>query len=153
MKCLKRNKQKFWFCNEGKVPTICYDANGNLTGETITTYGEVQEMSANVSPATGVYRTEEFGSIENYDKVILTDDMNCQITEKTVLFVDKEPAFASVSTYIWTTDIQGRRRLLPFSLPVPTYDYVVWRVSKSLNQVAIAIKKVATGQSSAASSG
>ena len=69
-------------------------------------------------PKTAVVRV----SRENYDKVIVTDDMDCPIDENSVLFVDREPE----------TSLDGD--LL--------YDYVVRRVSKSLNYISIAISKV-----------
>ena len=79
-------------------------------------------MRANVSAATGQSQVEQFGNLENYDKVVVTDDMTCPINENTVLFIDKEPAF----------DSQGK----------PLYDYTVKRVAKSLNSISIAVSKV-----------
>jgi hypothetical protein len=62
-----------------------------------------------------------FGNLESYDKVLVTDDMSCPIDENTVLFVDSKPGYN-----------QG----------VPTYDYTVRRVAKSLNSISYAISKV-----------
>ena len=78
-------------------------------------------MLANISPASGAAQVEQFGQFVSYDKVIVTDDMSCPISEDTVLFVDKEPEYG------------GEK---------PLYDYVVKRVAKSLNSISIAISKV-----------
>lgn len=145
MKCLKRNKQTIWFCNPADVIENVTDADGHLTGEKITTYTQPEPLAINVSPATGVYRTEEFGSVDNYDKVLLTDDINCPINEKTVLFVDKEPT-RTESEFWQKCQISGGDVVVHFTVYQPMYDYIVWRVSKSLNSVAIAIKKVPVGE-------
>ena len=62
-----------------------------------------------------------FGNLESYDKVLITDDMNCPIDENTVLFIDKEPQVVKDK---------------------PLYDYTVKRVAKSLNSISIAVSKV-----------
>lgn len=121
MRCLNRNKQKFYYC----LPIGAgdnYDEYGNLTGEHPIIYSIAFEEEANISPATGVSSTEQFGNLENYDKVIVTDNVNSPINENTVLFVDKPVSF----------DDYG----------MPLYDYVVKRISKSLNHISIAIAKV-----------
>ena len=64
---------------------------------------------------------EQFGQFVSYDKVIVTDDMDCPIAEDTVLFVDKNPEYKDEK---------------------PLYDYIVKRVAKSLNSISIAISKV-----------
>lgn len=99
-----------------------YDDYGNETGSPRVLYGEPVEMKANVSQATGISNTEQFGNLENYDKVIVTDDVNCPIDENSVLFIDKEPEYS----------LDGD----------PMYDYTVRRVAKSINSVSIAVRKV-----------
>lgn len=145
MRCLERNKRSFYYVNPTGDQIDVLDRNGNKTGERIQLYDSSPNMaSANVSQQTGVYRTEEFGNLENYDRVIVTDDLNCPIREDTVLFVDKEPSRTAASTYRLLHS--GARPIFvedTYYVPVP--DYVVWRVAKSLNHVAIAIKKVTTG--------
>ena len=68
--------------------------------------------------------TEQFGNLENYDKVIVTSDMSCPIDEDTVLWIDE-------------TDT---------SQP---YDYIVKRVSRSKNGISIAVAKVEVEKSDA----
>lgn len=117
MKTLKRNQRQFWYClqNESEEMT---DEYGNPS----IGYDEPVQMKANVSEATGYAQMQQFGIIDDYNKVIVTDDMNCPITESSVLFIDKEPEH----------DSSGQ----------PLYDYIVKRISKSLNSISIAVKKV-----------
>lgn len=144
MRCLKRNKQRFWYCNPNDA-VVCLDENGNETGERITTYDDPEEISANISPATGVYRTEEFGAVENYDKVILLEGTNWPIREDSVFFIDKEPTKTTANTYRWFfVNIHVGQRLAEVIVDIPVPDYIVWRISKSLNHTAVAVKKAKT---------
>lgn len=72
---------------------------------------------ANISPATGMSNTEQFGNLDNYDKVIVTGDLECPIDENTVLWIDEPDT-------------------------TKPYNYIVKRVSKSKNGVSIAVAKV-----------
>lgn len=118
MRTLKRNKRRFYYCLYGTEVELT-DGDGFYTGETAIGYGAPVECWANISPATGQSNTEMFGNLTDYDRVIVTDDMNLPIDENTVLFIDKTP----------TNGADG-------------YDYIVRRVAKSLNSIAIAIRKV-----------
>lgn len=120
MQVLARNCKTIYYClYTGK--TRLYDSFGNETGEETPVYAEAEAMEANVSPATGRAAVEMFGNLEGYDKVLVTDWMECPIDENSVLFVDKAPEYN-----------EGH----------PVYDYIVRRVAKSLNSVAIAVGKV-----------
>lgn len=121
MKTLERNKTSFWYClYDSKKPVS--DEYGNETGEAIITYKDPVQMKANISAATGAAQVEQFGSFSGYDKVIVTDDIDCPIDENTVLFVDKDAEY----------DSDGN----------PLFDYIVRRVAKSLNSVSYAISRV-----------
>lgn len=113
------------------------DEYGNSTGEMDRIYANAVMMNANISAATGQAQTEMFGNLDSYDKVIVTDDLNCQIDEHTVLFVDKEPEYPVItpSASASTSEVQ-------YDTAHPKYDYIVKRVAKSLNSVSIAIRKV-----------
>ena len=100
------------------------DAKGNKTGEHIPKYADTVPLRASISPATGYAQSELFGTAEQYDKVIITDDLSCPITENTVLFIDRSPEY----------DEHG----------VPRNDYIVRRVARSLNFIAYAVSKVKT---------
>lgn len=121
MKVMWRNKTAFWYCLYDGTERIT-DEDGNESGETRVLYQEPVKMLANVSPATGYAQTEMFGNLEGYDKVIVTDDLDCPIDENTVLFIDKEP------------EHNKDGELMP--------DYIVRRVARSLNSVSIAVRKV-----------
>ena len=126
MRTLKRNQRKCWYCTDTGDREEIYDEWGNSTGEYIPVYNEAQEMYANISPASGYAQTEQFGNLESYDKVIVTDWMGCPIDENSVLFIDKEPEHDA-------------------SHGLPLYDYTVRRVAKSLNSISIAVQKVDVG--------
>lgn len=120
MRILQRNTKPFYYCLYlGKTRII--DEYGNKTNEKAPSYSAPELMRANISPATGQSHAEQFGNLEDYDKVIVTDWMDCPIKEDSVLFVDKEP------------EVKNGR---------PLYDYIVKRVAKSINSVSIAIRKV-----------
>ena len=116
MRTLERNKQTIYYAlYEGKEPLK--DEYGNPTGEYEVLYSEPVLLKINVSAARGEYSTRQFGEMENYDKVLVTDDINIPITETSLLWIDD-------------TDT---------SKP---HDYIVKKVAKSLNSVAIAVSKV-----------
>lgn len=117
MRGMVRNKQSFWYSlYQGSVDVT--DGDGYLTGEKAISYTEPVKADASISRATGITFTEEFGTEADYDKVIVTFDMDFPVDEHSVLYVDVTPG-------------EGVEP-----------DYVVKRVSKSLNSISIAIKKV-----------
>ena len=121
MRLQQRNLSTIYYClYQGKEALT--DEQGYETGESKLTYGKATAMRVNVSHASGFAQTEVFGTLDNYDKVVMTDDMNCPIDENTVLFIDKDPEY----------DADGK----------PVYDYTVRRVAKSLNVINIAVRKV-----------
>jgi len=116
VKCLKRNKRPFWYALYG-VETESQDADGNYTGETEIGYSAPVKVKANISPATGQSNLEMFGNLTDYDRVIVTDDVNIPIDENSVLWIDADPQNG-------------------------VHNYTVRRVARSLNSVAIAVRKV-----------
>lgn len=116
VRILKRNKRPFWYCLYNGETELT-DSSGNYTGETGITYAEPVECKANISPATGQSNQEMFGNLTDYDRVILSDDPTLPIDENTVIWIEKD------------------------HLTEP-HDYVVRRVARSLNSVAIAVRKV-----------
>ena len=120
MKTLLRNQREFSYClYVGEDPII--DDYGNETGEYRVTYGLPQAMKANISPATGTSGTEQFGNLEDYDKVIVHEGV-CPFDENAVLFIDKAPEF----------DGEGD--------PLP--DYRVRRIAQSINSWSAAVGKI-----------
>lgn len=114
MKCLLRNKTKFYYAP--------YLRKERLGSGYKPIYGEAVEESGNISPATGSTSVEQFGNNVEYDKVIVLDDTACPIDENSILFVDIEPTKNSNDDYV--------------------YDYIVKKIARSLNSVSIAISKV-----------
>lgn len=113
MNTLKRNQQVFYFKNYiGEQPIL--DSDGNETGEYTKTFGNLTEGKANISPNAGTVNPDMFGADISYSNVMCMD--NCPFNEHSVLWVG-----------ISTND--------PFN-------YVVKRISKSLNSYLIAIENV-----------
>lgn len=127
MRCLERNKQSFWYSvYTGKTAKI--DSNGNKTGEKVPSYSLPVEMKACIQAAArnSIAGMEPFGILQQYDKMIVTDWMDCPIDENSVLYVDcGKPQLNQAKTDVITP-----------------YDYIVVRVIKSLNSVSIMISKV-----------
>ena len=69
-------------------------------------------------------QSRQFGDSESYDKVIVLDNVNIQINEHSILWVDTLPIIKEDGT----TDT--------------SHDYIVKKVARSLNSVSIAISKV-----------
>lgn len=141
MRCLKRNKVLFYYCLYDHSEEII-DEYGNHTGQYINQYSDPVKMYANVSPATGISSAEQFGNLENYDKVIVTDWMECPIDENSVLFIDKPVEFADAETneIVSEDTVLGTSQTVQYL--VPKFDYTVRRVAKSLNIISIAVQKV-----------
>lgn len=121
MKCLWRNKRTFYYrLWEGMEETV--DEDGNIIETNVPIYSEPVMMKANITEEAGEKfvesaTTEMFGISVDYDRIIVTDDMSCPISETSVLYIETDP-------------ING------------AYDYRVTRVSKSLNSISIAIRRV-----------
>ena len=136
MRTLKRNQRPFYYClYKEEIPIL--NEYGNEQGERIVVYEDAVEMTANISQATGQSNTEQFGNLENYDKVLVTDWIDCPIDENSVLFIDKEPEWKDAE-YNEQTAIT----VTGATVKVPVYDYTVRRVAKSLNSISIAVSKV-----------
>ena len=72
MRCMKRNKQRFFYALFKEKVEIT-DEDGNETGEYRLVYYPPKKCSANISPAIGEAQTEQFGSEVDYDRVIVMD--------------------------------------------------------------------------------
>lgn len=120
MKCLERNKIDFYYAlYNGRKRAL--DDDGKPTGEWYTDYKTPRPIRASVSAARGDTSIEQFGAAVDYDRVIVTDDMNCPIDEHSVICLDVPVSYS------------GEQLI---------YDYIVRRVAKSLNSVSIAISRV-----------
>lgn len=123
MRCMNRNKVKFFYALYlGKAPIK--DEYGNDTGEYEVKHGSPVEFSANISAAKGETQTRQFGENEIYDKVIVMDENAPPIDEYSILWVDSTPTIKEDGT------------------TETPHDYIVKKVTKSLNVVSVAISKV-----------
>ena len=120
MRDLKRNQQVFYYAlYQGKEDVV--DRDGNRTGEKRISYGTPVKMFANISPANGYANTAIFGKDLQYNKTIVTCNMDCPITETSVLWIDGEP-------------YDEQENLLP-------YDYTVTQVARGLDNIVYAVSK------------
>ena len=144
MRGLKRNEQVFCYCLFDSSTEI-EDEYGNATGQREVTYKPPVIMRANISPATGQSKVEMFGDLDDYDKVIVTCDMNCPIAETTVLMIDS-PAFMLFTPKdydgVLTEDGYWFAASGFEDDKHPVYDYIVKRVARSLNSISYAVSKV-----------
>ena len=129
MKVLKRHKTTYAYAMYKGIRSLI-DSEGNSTFEEEPIYYEPIYAEAHVSIATGNVDSSEFGNILDYDKVIMTDDMNCPINEQSILFIDTVPVPNNANPL----NDDGSYQL--------SYDYEVKRVAKSFNSISIYIKKL-----------
>lgn len=104
----------------GKTPKV--DAQGYKTLEYEKHYSEAQPLWISVSASKGAAYSSPLGINLDYSKTLSTHDMDCPLTEESVLWIDREPY-----------DSNGN--------PVP-HNYVVTTVAKSLNAIVYAVKEV-----------
>ena len=121
---MRINQVPIWYAHyESKVPLM--DEYGNETGEFETKYSNPVRMLANLSPARGEYDVQQFGNLGQYDKVMLVSDS--RITESDILWID------SLSNGYIPVDPDGEHVM---------HDYIVTKIARSLNSVAIAVRRV-----------
>ena len=115
MHTLARNRQKLYYAlYEGEEKKL--DADGRYTGEKLLTYSGAFEARLNISPALGYADIENFGLNTDYSHILVTDDMECEIDEKTIIWYGKEPT--------------------------EYFNYVVLRKAVTLNHVIYALQQV-----------
>lgn len=84
---LRLNQQPIFFkLYEGEEEII--DEYGNPTGSFVPKYSALKSTMMCVSPNKGTSETEQFGSLEDYDRTMTTADVDCEIDEDSVLWVD-----------------------------------------------------------------
>lgn len=114
MLSLDQNKQTIYYAlYTGMTDRI---KDGMKTGGKDKTYTEPVAFRCNVSPARGLSEEEQFGINADYDRTIVTTQMDCPIQEDSILWVG-----------------------IPTS---EAYNYRVVRRAESINSLVFAIKKV-----------
>lgn len=115
------DQQKVYYAlYTGKTPKV--DAQGYKTLEYEKHYSEPVPIWISVSANKGWAYASPLGISLDYTKTLSTDDMNCPITEESVLWIDKEPF-----------DENGEQT---------SHNYIVVQVAKSLNLIVYAVKEV-----------
>lgn len=121
MRDLLRNQQTFYYAlYDGKEDVT--DTSGLKTGEKRISYSEPVAMKANISPNNGTTYVAAFGLDLQYSNTIVTCDMECPISETSILWIGIEP--------------EGSK-----GNPIP-HNYIVKRVAKGLNNILYAVDKV-----------
>lgn len=115
MRTLAKNKVKLYYALFVSKEPI-EDEYGNITGYDVV-YDEPVEIKVNISPSHGEMATRLFGESVHYDKVLMFDIKGPAIDELTRFWIDN----------------------LIIEKP---HDYEVKMIGKSLNSMAVAIKKV-----------
>lgn len=131
MKCLRRNTKVYYFANYvGKTELL--DEDGNYTGESEIKYSDVKTVRGTLSAVTGSAETEMFGLFKDYDYTLVTDDMDCDIGEESILWITETPKTqtGTVTPSIETLLLSENRK----------NSGIVKKVSKTQNVLLIAIK-------------
>ena len=112
MRDLRRNTQTIWY----SLLNVSKEEDewGNTVD--IKGYSQPQEYRINVSANKGETKAQVFGLDLNYDREMTTSDITCPIDEYTHLWIDRDT-----------------------SLP---HNYEVVAVSKSLNSIRYAVRRV-----------
>ena len=113
MRDSEKNKSEIWYALRNVRQEK--DEWGNT--KDVATFGAPMSFKINVSPNKGEASAQAFGADLRYDREMVTHDMSCPIDEYSRLWVD------------------GRD-------PNETHNYEVAAVSKSLNCIRYAIRKV-----------
>lgn len=144
MRCLKRNKRSFSYALFiGKYPIM--DDDHNYTGENVMAYRAAVTPKANFTPASGSSTIEQFGNVQDYDRVIITDDLDCPIDENSIIWIDKIPVITETfSPVVPDEGLSPDDALYPAETAYgyENYNYVVKHIARGLYSVAYAISKV-----------
>lgn len=123
MRALYRNTSPVWYALfEGYQPIR--DRNGNLTGDNEIRYENPVKIRANVSPPINTLHYAPFGTDISYDRTLTLCDVDCPITENSVLWINTEPVIKEDGT----TDTP--------------YDHVVKKIAPWKNSLQIAVQEV-----------
>ncbi len=122
MRLLDRNKRTFYYALRNGRGMLT-DSQGNYTGEPGITYSDPVKVRAYVSATRGSWTVisgatiDKFGIDLDYDKIIVLEGTDWDITEDSILWVDDTNVYHP-------------------------YDYIVKRIAVYLGHTTIAIKKI-----------
>lgn len=144
MRTLSRNKQAVYYALYAKAEDTT-DDYGNVIG-TVVTYGDVNLLMANVSPAKGDAELQQFGINEDYTRTVVTAK-ELPIDKASVMWVGlgKLSVYDSEATYSEGDIVIKDGKIVKYdgtSFVTVPHNHVVVRVAKSINSTTYAIKEV-----------
>lgn len=117
MRGLMRNRRAIFYKNFVRTDYE-EDKDGKKTGKKVAVYTDVKVMYGTISAPTGTTSLQMFGVDEDYNKVITLDKPDMDVTENSVMWIDK-----------------------PYN-EGEAHDYVVKRVTRNINYMFIGLRKV-----------
>lgn len=120
MRTLQRNKRPVAYAFYQGVTELT-DADGLLTGEYAVSYTEPVKTLMNVSGGRGQADIALFGLTQTFARTATTEDLETQWNTETVMWVEKDP-------------------------DTEPFDYRVVAVSRTINQVVLALAEVETNE-------
>lgn len=120
MRTVKRNKRPVAFAFYQGVTELT-DADGNLTGEYSVQYTEPVKTLMNVSGGRGQADIAMFGLTQTFGRTATTEDLDTPWNTETVMWIEKDP-------------------------DTEPFDYRVVAVSRTINQVVLALSEVETDE-------
>ena len=118
MRTLKRNKRPVAYAFYQGVTELT-DADGNLTGEYSVQYTAPVKALMNVSGGRGQADIALFGLTQTFGRTATTEDLNVPWNTETVMWIETDP-------------------------DTEPFDYRVVAVSRTINQVVLALSEVET---------
>lgn len=122
MRDLERNQQTFYYAQFTGMKEVVDPVTKLKTGERKKSYSDPVAMVANISPARGYADLKIFGKGLDYSKTVCTCDLDCPITEESVLWIEKNPFGENDTT--------------------TSYNYIVTQIARGLDNVLYAVRKV-----------
>ena len=120
MRTLKRNKRPVAYAFY-QGDTELTDADGNLTGEYKVSYTEPVKTLMNVSGGRGQADIALFGLTQTFGRTATTEDLDVPWNTETVMWIETDP-------------------------DTEPFDYRVVAVSRTINQVVLALSEVETDE-------
>lgn len=109
MRDLNRNKRTLYYAPYlGETDIL--DNNGNLTGESEPTYGDIKTLRVNISASAGTEATEAFGGFNNYTRTITVSDTSCPLDEDSIVWLGVD--ITGPHNYIVTRKADSKNGLL-----------------------------------------
>lgn len=144
-----KNKSRIWYALRNV--SVSEDEWGNT--KNVTSYSDPVELKISVSANRGEASAQVFGADLQYDREMVTHDMNCPINEYSRLWVD-EKIFGDRESIVFglfgvrafgdgdTLHIESDKITVSGDHVSTMHDYEVVAVSRSLNCVRYAIRRV-----------